>query len=63
MDMTNQEGSQGLTNPNLLPLHQVKQDGNWSFAPYKEIYKYNVCKSFSCCIFCTDVSIGFQLMK
>jgi hypothetical protein len=24
MDMTNQEGSQGLTSPNLLPLHQVK---------------------------------------
>ena len=24
MDMTNQEGSQRLTSPNLLPLHQVK---------------------------------------
>ena len=25
MDMTNQEGSQGLTSPNLLPRHQVNQ--------------------------------------
>jgi len=25
MDMTNQEGSQGLTSPHLWPLHQVNQ--------------------------------------
>ena len=28
MDMTNLEGSEGLTSPNLLPLHQVNPGKN-----------------------------------